>query len=452
MIKLASLIKEIYTDSFLLSVLLMEGRLEDFKEKYETLSDDIKSAIIKNDPSSNKKYLDWMGKVVYSNPDVKLDDLFKYVKEFDKYQSALGDIYKYKTHDDLQQALSTRQKSNKELKREGAEILIDNDDFLIVAPTTQDSCAYYGNNTRWCIVSSENWWNQYYYKNSIVILLDRRNGEKYAIVGDSNDGDYTVYDRNDHTLNYGRMFGDDEDSWPEYVQEAIEEYMSSDDVDKRKEKYDQILIDKFVEDEGTDSIWKRYVEHLNREYKIEDTENSLSSFKSVAGEYGLNEDKLEELATAFLWNQLLDGTTEDDLGRIHNSEELRRSLNDMGNGPHIKDTLEQIDVNYAHGARNIDGVLEILQQAIPPNEYVRLYNNGTIDEDIFGAITKYNRMLNSKQQQTFATSKESVQIRNINDIIYVLKRTGHENVAGYLETLVGGIRESIEPKTIKLCY
>ena len=37
-------------------------------------------------------------------------------------------------------------------------------------------------------------------------------------------------------------------------------------------------------------------------------------------------------------------------------------------------------------------------------------------------------MLNSKQQQTFATSKESVQIRNINDIIYVLKRTGHENV------------------------
>ena len=299
-------------------------------------------------PSSNRKYLDWMGKVVYSNPDVKLDDLFKYVKEFDKYQSALGDIYKYKTHNDLQQALSTRQKSNKELKREGAEILIDNDDFLIVAPTTQDSCAYYGNNTRWCIVSSENWWNQYYYKNSIVILLDRRNGEKYAeIVGDSNNGDYTVYDRNDHTLNYSGMFGEEEDSWHEYVQEAIEDYMSSDDVDKRKEKYDQLLIDKFIEDEGTDSIWERYVAHLNREYKIEDTENSLSSFKSVAGEYGLDEDKLKELATAFLWNQLLDGTTEDDLGRIYNSEELRRSLNDMGNEPHIKDTLEQVDVDYA---------------------------------------------------------------------------------------------------------
>jgi hypothetical protein len=448
MIKLSSIIKEICKDSKKLFILLIESRIDDFKKRYETIPDDVKDKIIRNDPSNNKKYLDWMGKVVQSNPDIKLDDLFKYVKEFDKYQTALGDIYKYKTHNDLQQALATRQKSNKELKREGAEILIDDDNFLVVAPTTQDSCAYYGNNTRWCIVNSDSWWNQYYYKNTIIILLDRRNGEKYAIVGDSNNGDYTVYDRNDHTLNYSRMFGD-EDSWPEYIQEAIENYMSSDDIDTRKEKYDRILIDKFIEDEGTDSIWERYVEHLNREYKIEDTNNSLESFKSVAGEYGLNEEKLKELAISFLRNQIYDGTIEDDLGRIYNSEELRRSLNDMGNEPHIKDTLEQIDVDYAHGARNIDGVLEILQQAIPPQEYTRLYNNGTIDEDIFDAITKYNRMLNSTQQKTFDVSKESVQIRNMNDIIYVLKKTGYENVAGYLETLTG-IKESVKPTTIKL--
>jgi hypothetical protein len=449
MIKLSSIIKEICKDSRKLFMLLIESRVDDFKEKYKTLPDDVKNDIIKNDPSSNRKYLDWMGRIVYSNPDIKLDDLFKYIKEFYKYQVALGDIYKYKTYNDLQQALATRQKSNKERKRGGAEILIDNSDFLVVAPTTQDSCAYYGNNTRWCIVSSENWWNQYYYKNTIIILLDRRNGEKYAIVGDRDNGDYTVYDRNDNTLNYGRMFGDEEESWPEYVQEAIEDYMSSDDIDRRKEKYYQTLIDKFVEDEGTDSIWERYVKHLNREYKIEDTNNSLESFKSVAGEYGLDEEKLKELAISFLWNQIFDGTVEDDLGYIYNSEELRRSLDEGGNEPHIKDTLEQIDVDYVRGARNIDGVLEILQQAIPPQEYYRLYNNGTIDEDIFDAIVKYNRMLNSKQQQTFATTKEGVQIKNINDIIFVLKRTGYENVAGYLETLTD-IKESVKPMTIKL--
>ena len=122
MIKLSSIIKEICKDSKKLFILLIESRIDDFKKRYETIPDDVKDKIIRNDPSNNKKYLDWMGKVVQSNPDIKLDDLFKYVKEFDKYQTALGDIYKYKTHNDLQQALATRQKSNKELKREGAEI------------------------------------------------------------------------------------------------------------------------------------------------------------------------------------------------------------------------------------------------------------------------------------------------------------------------------------------
>ena len=128
----------------------------------------------------------------------------------------------------------------------------------------------------------------------------------------------------------------------------------------------------------------------------------------------------------------------EDLGEVQTSLELKNSLNGMGNEPKIKDTLEQIDVDYANGQRNIDGVLEILQQAIPPQEYTRLYNNGTIDEEIFDAITRYNRMLNSKQQLSFGgNTREKFQINNINDIIVVLKRTGHENVAGYLETLVG---------------
>ena len=422
----------------------MEGRLEDFNQKYKTLPDEVKKRIIQNDPSSNRKYLDWMGRVVSSDPNVNLDDLLRNVSQFNKYQSSMGDLYKFKSLYDLKYALSTRQKSNKERKREGAEILIDNDDFLIVAPTTQASCAYYGNNTRWCIVNQESYWNQYYYKNTIIILLDNRNGGKYAIVGDSNNGYYDVYDRNDNTLRYNNMFGDEEDSWPEYVQEAIEEYASSDNIDRRKNQYESTLIDDYIKENGTDSIWVGYIKNLHKENKIEDTSNSLESFKSVAKSNGLDEDKLKELATSFLWNQLMDGVNSDDLGYFRSSEELRRSLNDMGNEPHIKDTLEQIDVDYVHSARNIDGVLEILQQAIPPNEYVRLYNNGTIDEDIFDAITKYNKMLNSNTQLSFAgKTKDSVQIRTINDIIYILKKTGHENVAGYLETLTG-LHESIE--------
>jgi hypothetical protein len=233
------------------------------------------------------------------------------------------------------------------------------------------------------------------------------------------------------------MIGDGECQWPEYVQEAIENYMSSDDPDRRKDKYYAMLIDEFVKNEGTDSIWEKYVENLNSEYNLEKSASSLNDFKVIANGYGLDADKLDELAKSFVWEQIYSGGDVDDLGYFFKNEELRISLNDMGNVPKIKDTLEQIDVDYAHNRQDIDNVLEILQQAIPPQEYTRLYNNGNVDEEIYDAITKYNTMLNSKQQQTFASSKESVQIRNINDIIMILKRTGHENVAGYLETLIG---------------
>jgi len=422
--------------TLLLEDILLEGRIEDFNKKYEMLQPELRRRIILNDPSSNKKYIDWIGKIASSEPNTDIEDLLKDVNQFDKYHASLGDIYKLKSYNDLKLALSTRVKSNKEKTREGANMILDDEEFLIVAPTTHESCAYYGNNTKWCIVASEKWWNNYYYKETIIILLDKRDNQKYAITGDSN-GDYTVYEKNDNTISYSNMIGDGEYQWPEYVQEAIENYMSSDDPESRKNKYDAMLIDEFVKNEGTDSIWKSYVDNLNREYKLEDSVSSLNDFKVIANGYGLDTDKLDELAKSFVWEQLISGGDVDDLGYFRDNEDLRRSLNDMGNEPKIKDTLEQIDVDYAHNQRNIDGVLEILQQAIPPQEYTRLYNNGTIDEEIFDAITKYNKMLNSQQQQIFATSKESVQIRNINDIIFVLKRTGHENVAGYLETLIG---------------
>lgn len=416
--------------------LLLEGRIEDFNKKYEMLQPELRRRIVLNDPSSSKKYIDWVGRIASSEPDIDIEDLLKDVNQFDRYQASFGDIYKLKSYNDLKLALSSRVKSNKEKTREGANMILDDEEFLIVAPTTHESCAYYGNNTKWCIVASEKWWNNYYYKETIIILLDKRDGQKYAITGNC-DGVYTVYEKNDNTISYSNMFGDGEYQWPEYVQEAIENYMSSDDPDSRKDKYDAMLIDEFVKNEGTDSIWEKYINNLNSEYNLEYSTSSLNDFKIIAAEYGLDAAKLEELARAFVYEQIISGGDVDDLGYFSKNEYLRQSLNDMGNEPKIKDTLEQIDVDYAHNQRNIDGVLEILQQSIPPQEYTRLYNNGKIDEEIFDAITKYNKMLNSQQQQTFATSKESVQIRNISDIIFVLKRTGHENVAGYLETLIG---------------
>ena len=161
MIKLKSLLTE---------AILLEGRIKDFNKKYEMLQPELRRRIVLNDPSSNKKYIDWIGKIASSEPNTDIEDLLKDVNQFDKYQAALGDIYKLKSYNDLKLILANRVKSNKEKTREGANILIDDENFLMVAPTTHESCAYYGNNTKWCIVASEKWWNNYYYKDHYNII------------------------------------------------------------------------------------------------------------------------------------------------------------------------------------------------------------------------------------------------------------------------------------------
>ena len=55
--------------------ILLEGRVEDFKKKYSVLPPDVQDEILKNDPSSNNKYLDWMGRVALTEPNLKLDTL-----------------------------------------------------------------------------------------------------------------------------------------------------------------------------------------------------------------------------------------------------------------------------------------------------------------------------------------------------------------------------------------
>jgi len=445
-----------------LLTLLIESRVSDFKEKYETLPDEIKDRLIQNDPSSNYKYLDWMGRVATAEPDVKVDDLVKDVNEFDKFRATLGDIYKLKGYNDLKYALSSRQKSKKETTKEGAEVLIDNDEFLVVAPTTHDSCRYFGNNTRWCITGTESWWNKYYYESTIIIVLDKRNNEKYAVIGRPDYGE-DVYDSQDHTLSYSAFQGDEDDSWPEYVHDAISEYMSNDDVESRKTKWHEKLIDVFVKEYGLNKVWENYLEAIHSEAGIEE-QTSLESFKEIANYNGITDETLARWATSYLYYKLQEGTEEgieDDigiLGDLDNRASLESALRDMGEYEWNdktpggvsgnKTVLEETAADYIHSIKGIDKYLQIIENAIGTQAYENL---PTIADDLFNAVVKYNNILDDPRQQALKgmeVGRQSVRITNIRDIIHVFKRTGYEHIGHHLESLLGIVVE--EEGMIKL--
>ena len=439
--------------------LLIEGRQEDFKKKYKTLPDDVKDIIIKSDPSGNNKYLDWMGRIIVTDKDAKLNDLIKDVDQFHKYQSSgLGDINKFKTLKDLQTALTTRNKSKGEQTREGGKILIDNDDFLVVVPTTHDSCRYYGNNTRWCIVGNVDWWNKYFHENSIIIIHNLKINEKYAVVGTS-DGYYDVYDEQDNSHRYNDYISDPEadDYWPEYVQDVIDDYMSSDDPESRKSNYYDIIVTSYIDDNGSDSFWENYLDKLHDEYDIID-DIDLGTFKKIAHNRGISDEELESSAIIYMLEQLNLGMDKDHMDDVMRTSYVESVMLDVGRliDPNDKKHtfLEYAAADYIHLIKGIDSYLEIIKNSISESLFNQLYYNGDLDDELYDGIARYNIMLNSKQQQTLPgieSKKIAAQINDINDVIYILNRTGHEDTAYKIQSDIG-LKESIErpPKTIVL--
>ena len=65
------------------NTILLEGRLEDVKAKYDESYSNIIDQLSGADPSGNNKYLDWMTKQTVNN-DQPMDAVITSVIEFDK--------------------------------------------------------------------------------------------------------------------------------------------------------------------------------------------------------------------------------------------------------------------------------------------------------------------------------------------------------------------------------
>ena len=142
---------------------LLEGRREDFIQKYrgkfnlEQLKAIISAA---TQLSQNLKFIDFLGRTVSPlNFEQNLNDAVKLVPEFVRYQENLPvkDINQYESIDQLRDVISTHTNRDRRSveNNDGAIKIYEDDNFVIVSPTTHEGSCYYGAGTKWCTATRD---------------------------------------------------------------------------------------------------------------------------------------------------------------------------------------------------------------------------------------------------------------------------------------------------------
>ena len=223
--------------------ILLEGKKERLVDKYKGENTfegatDLLEKLIDGDPSSTKKYAEWMIKQmiglgnpqtysVADNVNLFIDLIEKFHKgatsitpddvdyaasmstlvDADKIKRGPKDINKYDSIWGLQ-AVMTAVNKRKIQKEKEAEIkkevnkIYEDDTYLIVQPETHGASCYYGANTKWCTTSKDNtrYFDKYTEEGNLYYIIDKRSANstfgKMALFVRSN-GNTEVYDQQD---------------------------------------------------------------------------------------------------------------------------------------------------------------------------------------------------------------------------------------------------------------
>jgi hypothetical protein len=193
-------------------LLLTEGRVDDVKKKYPNYSDSVIKWLTDNDPSEGNKYIMWMANMLQT--DTSGDDTLKAVGEFHKLKNRLPkdkrDLYLYKTVKELQDELSkapdfSKRQQKKIVKREGVDVVFENDEAIVVIPKTHKASCYYGSNTKWCTAWKNNssHFEKYLGEVTLYYILPKDGGEKVAVaVGENGDKEIFDYKNGGKSLNW----------------------------------------------------------------------------------------------------------------------------------------------------------------------------------------------------------------------------------------------------------
>jgi len=188
-------------------------------ELQNTYADDALQVIEDADPSTNKKYTQWMARQFVNGSEAKLEDvtstLADYVDKFNKLNlkrklpAGENDINRYKTAGALYAAMDRYDDPIDDADQGKADKVYEDGDVKVVIPRDQAAACAYGRQTRWCTAATkgQNYFEQYNKDGPLYILLPKEPdtpGEKYQLHFQS--GSYM--DRDDDPVDIGDLLTD----------------------------------------------------------------------------------------------------------------------------------------------------------------------------------------------------------------------------------------------------
>jgi hypothetical protein len=176
-----------------------------YNKYYQSLDRDVFNAATAADPTSYNQgkvvkvgnFVKWILKL-YSNNAWKPGDSYEtkdLLTKFIKYKSKLPiekrDINRFNSVSELYSVIQTLEgqgvKSQKDVKKEGVEVVYEDSEWKIVIPHTKEASCIYGANTRWCTAGREdNMFNYYNDKGPLYININKVTGDKYQFHFETN--------------------------------------------------------------------------------------------------------------------------------------------------------------------------------------------------------------------------------------------------------------------------
>ena len=206
--------------------LLIEGRVEDIKNKYPSFEWVKIDNLTEMDPSTNNKYLSWLAKILLPKtikwykenphpknwrnegwsseevPDTATDERWYQNDTFSRYSNTLPndtkrkewtdalehfnsnpskyeikDITQYDKSNFIDVVEKAKQKlSRKEMKETGVDKVFENEDFILLMPKTHKAACRYGSRTKWCVTmrGHSGYFERYFTEGPIFFLIDKR--------------------------------------------------------------------------------------------------------------------------------------------------------------------------------------------------------------------------------------------------------------------------------------
>lgn len=240
-------------------LLIVEGRVEDAREKYPDLEDEDFDFLVANQPAgSNNKYLLWacarVSELFENDPDkIALTVVTQAIRLFDGNKQRLEkkDLYQYKTAAEVEEAvekLGGPSKAQKAAKaRADTDVIYNDDRWLVLRPHTTESSCKYGIGTKWCIAAtaSRNYYNQYSTSNNkFYFVIDKQAPErssksKHAIVildpvTAESENRIQVFNSDDHQVGLRSVIQHVGDKWPQ-IWSKIKEHVAANPITREVE-------------------------------------------------------------------------------------------------------------------------------------------------------------------------------------------------------------------------